>query len=53
MHLAAAAGHSGILEEFADVPAVDFESLDPDDRYNEHPVPIPATDGGSTFDKAS
>ena len=32
VHLAAAAGYSNILEEFVDVPAVDFEALDPDDR---------------------
>ncbi|XP_038070597.1 uncharacterized protein LOC119739656 isoform X2 [Patiria miniata] len=36
VHLAAAAGYSNILEEYVDVPAVDFESLDPDDRTPLH-----------------
>ncbi|XP_022091648.1 inversin-B-like [Acanthaster planci] len=36
VHLAAAAGYSNILEEFVDVPVVDFEVLDPDDRTPLH-----------------
>ena len=32
IHLASAAGYSEILEEYTDVPGVDFEALDPDDR---------------------
>ncbi|XP_071793037.1 uncharacterized protein [Asterias amurensis] len=36
VHLAAAAGFSNILEEYADVPAVDFEALDPNDRTPLH-----------------
>ncbi|XP_787202.4 ankyrin repeat domain-containing protein 55 isoform X2 [Strongylocentrotus purpuratus] len=36
VHLAAAAGHHEILLEFAQIPSVDFEALDPDERTPLH-----------------
>ncbi|XP_054765935.1 uncharacterized protein LOC129272871 [Lytechinus pictus] len=36
VHLAAAAGHHEILLEFAQIPNVDFEALDPDERTPLH-----------------